>query len=323
METIHCIFCKNPASSDRAAIHENGFTGRKCSHCGLIYLSPRPTLLATTNLYKHNQAHITAQSHINANFSKRLDAKHHLSILKHYKQEGSLLEVGAGAGYFLDEARRIGFTVYGIELNPIQSVFIRRKFGISCETNKLKQAYNNKTFDIIYHCDVISHFYDPISELCEMNNRLNDRGIMFFETGNLGDVREKYYSVFTKFQYPDHLFFFSEGNLKHLLHITGFELVAIYRYSILLQLLTSRTISKLKSLFNKFIIDNNTRVHTRELYNPMRVSRNLMPRVIRIVKNIKDLCIYFCRYKLGHIIPFKNGQPQSVIIVAKKTKECS
>ncbi len=41
MEYIQSIFCHR--SSDQIVIEENGYKGRKCSQCGLIFISPRPT----------------------------------------------------------------------------------------------------------------------------------------------------------------------------------------------------------------------------------------------------------------------------------------
>ncbi|GAI49710.1 unnamed protein product [marine sediment metagenome] len=41
MEEIMCIFCEK--ESDQVVIKENGFKGKKCPTCGLIYISPRPT----------------------------------------------------------------------------------------------------------------------------------------------------------------------------------------------------------------------------------------------------------------------------------------
>ena len=156
-----------------------------------------------------------------------------------------MLEIGAGAGYFLDEAKKEGFAAYGIEINNIKADFIRSKLGIPCEESPLDVSlFDGKKFDIIYHCDVISHFYDPISEFQKINDRLGEKGIVAFETGNFGDVKEEYYRFVAKFQYPDHLFFFSEHNLKELLGRTGFEFIKIYRYSILPELFISKMLKK-------------------------------------------------------------------------------
>ena len=82
MEDIQCIFCNE--GSSRIAIQENGYMGRKCSGCGLIYVSPRPTYAEVQNLYIQDQAHMAAETHIKADYGQRLIAKHNLKIIKKY-----------------------------------------------------------------------------------------------------------------------------------------------------------------------------------------------------------------------------------------------
>ncbi len=321
MEDIQCIFCNG--NSNQIVIEENGYKGRKCPKCGLIFISPRPTFTEILNLYAHDQAQISAESHISKFFSKRLYAKHNLQIIKKYIKNGSMLEIGAGAGYFLDEARKEGFEVYGIELNNIQADFIRRKLRIHCEESPLDiSLFDVKKFDIIYHCDIVSHFYDPISEFQKINNKLKKNGIVVFETGNLGDVKEEYYKFVTNFQYPDHLFFFSENNLKKLLGVTGFEFIKIYRYSILPHLMIFKMLKKIIDLIkskektrNINKTQNITRVPSSNISNP-KISRFSLK---QLIKNAYHYFFYLIRYKIGYVMP-KKGRPQTVIVIARKSK---
>ena len=46
----------------------------------------------------------------------------------------------------------------------------QKKWKVS-QNNK---TFNNEKFDVIYHCDVISHFYDPIAEFKKMKEKLNE-----------------------------------------------------------------------------------------------------------------------------------------------------
>ena len=314
MEDIQCIFCNR--SSDQIVIEESGFKGRKCPQCGLIFISPRPTFSEILNLYVHNQARASAQLRIYADFIKRLYARHHLAIIKKYIRSGSLLEIGAGAGYFLEEAKKEGFEVYGIELNKVQANFINHTLAIPCEESPLDESsFDGRKFDIVYHCDVISHFYDPIAEFRKTNDKLSDNGILVFETGNLGDVEEKYYRAFTEFQYPDHLFFFGENNLKELLKLTGFELIKIYRYSILSELLISKMSKKVLD-FIKY------RATTRNLGTDSagEVASSSIGGVSfkRLIKNAHGYFLFLVRYRIGYVTP-KKGRPQTVIVIARKS----
>jgi len=81
---------------------ENGFTGRRCD-CGLLYVSPRPDLNEILNWYNSEEANVSAQSRIKAEFVGRLNSRYRLKLLNKYKSQGLLLEMGSGAGYFLDE----------------------------------------------------------------------------------------------------------------------------------------------------------------------------------------------------------------------------
>ena len=318
MEDIQCIFCNR--GSDQIVIEENGYKGRKCLQCGLIFISPRPAFAEILSLYGYHQTNVSAESLVSQAFFKRLYAKHSLRIIKKFIKNGSMLEIGAGAGYFLDEAKKEGFEAYGIEINNIKADFIRSKLGIPCEESPLDVSlFDGKKFDIIYHCDVISHFYDPISEFQKINDKLKKEGIIVFETGNYGDVKEKYYRFATRFGYPGHLFFFSENNIKELLGRTGFEFIKIYRYSILPELFISTMLKKVidftksKGETNNIGKDSITGVPFFNISN----SNISGVKFKQLIKNAYLYFLYFIRYKIGYVMP-KKGRPQTVIIARKE-----
>ena len=319
MEDIQCIFCSR--DSEHIVIEENGYRGKKCPQCGLIYVSPRPTFAEIMDLNKW--AHKTAKSYPLWSFTKRLSAKHSLRIIKKFIKDGSMLEIGAGMGYFLDEARKEDFEVYGIELNNLEADFIRSKFTIPCEESPLDiSLFDGKKFDIIYHCNVISHFYDPVSEFQKMNDKLKTNGIVVFETGNYGDVKEKYYRFVTRFGYPGHLFFFSENSLKELLGRTGFEFTKIYRYSRLPELVIHNRLMLEKLIDfvkSKWTIRTQAKPGRSEVTSSNVAISNIGRFIFKQVINSYAYFTYFIRYKIGYIMP-KKGRPQTVIVIARKRK---
>ena len=331
MNEIKCIFCH--LKSDRVAIEENGYQGKRCPQCELIYISPRPSLDEIFDLYGHNEAHISAQAHIAADFAKRLSAKHNLNLVRSVINKGSLLEIGAGAGYFLDEARKIGFDPYGLEFNPVQANFVRDRLNIPCQESALSTSvFGGKKFDLVYHCDVISHFFDPLSEFKKMHAVMKDESFLIFETGNFAEVDPKYYQYIPSFQYPDHLFFFSMNNLSELLKQTGFELIEIHRYSLSPQLVTMKTLSNLKDSLKKILAKSSTttppvkssEVNKIAKTNADAIASQSTPSQITVKQRAKNLykyayqyLNYFLRYKIGSIAP-KTNRPQTVIVIARK-----
>lgn len=313
MELINCIFCD--IENKNSVIEENGYFGRKCSQCGLIYISPRPSQNEMVDLYVQGNSQMPVEAHLSGGMGKRIYARHNLNIIRKYIKNGAILEIGAGAGYFLDEARKAGFEPYGIELNNVQAKFIRDNFNIQCEETPLNpSSFDGKIFDVIYHVDVISHFYNPLKEFREMNSKLRKGGFLVFETGNGGDIEQRYFKCFESFQYPDHLFFFSEKNIEDLLEKTGFQLIKIYKYTILLQLLlymgTRKMINLLSSAKKSSVASN---------YKTSQIERADIKTksIVGFMKNIYLCFSYAMRYKVGSIMP-KKRRPQTFIIVARK-----
>lgn len=323
MNEIACIFCET--ASDNIIIEENGYKGRKCLQCGLIYISPRPSFDEIIDLYGHNDAHVSAEAHLSANVVKRLYARHHLRIIRSFAKGGTLLEIGAGAGYFLDEAQKVGYDPHGLEFNPIQADFIRNQLRIPCEESPLSpEIFEGKKFDVVYHCDVISHLFDPISDFRTMNEVMKDGSFLIFETGNIGDVDQRYLRYFPKFQYPDHLFFFSTQNLLELLDNTGFCLEKIYRYSIAPELIARKALSGIKHSMAKYMSEPpesmNKSYGNNALDDQSNIKASAFSAKSSAKEGLKKMHKYFnysVRYRVGRIAP-KGHRPQTMIVVARK-----
>lgn len=67
---------------------------------------------------------------------------------------------------------------------------------------------------------MLSHFVDPLEAFRTIHQTLNDAGWLVFETGNFADVDARYFRLFERFQYPDHLFFFGAASIRELLEGT-------------------------------------------------------------------------------------------------------
>jgi SAM-dependent methyltransferase len=297
MEIISCIFCG--VDNSFPVIHENGYTGRKCRRCGLIYISPRPSHEDIRDLYADDGAVTSSHCQFAAESYKRLHARFTLKILRGYASGGKLLEIGPGAGLFMDQARAAGFKPYGVEPNLTQAEYIRNRLGLPCESRQLSDAYPGELFDVIYHCDVISHMYDPCAEFRTMRERLKPRGTLIFETGNMGDVRPDRLAMVPQFQYPDHLFFFSSGNIESLLQLSGFHPVRKFLFSIIPELLLRETVSRFKR-----------RIEPSEAATPRGKVSSSFP------SSMKARIAMFARYRLGACLPIRDHH-QTIITIAK------
>ena len=300
LQQVGCIFCG--VNHGNVAIRENGYVGYRCDDCGLIYISPRPKIGDIEKIYACGNACMTPEQHISRRYLKRLHAHHTLTLIARYATSGSMLEIGAGAGYFLDEARRKGFDPYAIEPNPTQADFIENDLRIPCERQALSlTSFQGKQFDAIFHSDVISHFYDPIDTFRTIHAKLRPGGFLIFETGNFADVTVKYLGAIPSFQYPDHLFFFGTRALTKLLLTTGFQPLKMYSYSIVSELRFTKVFGGRGQGANGGGNHGGLIHHIKE---------GMRPAYYRVS--------HFLRYRVGSWMP-KAGRPQTVIVVAQKT----
>ena len=296
-----CIFCGE--SPGNMVITENGYCGDKCSKCELIYISPHPTNEEVVNLYEFDKG--LASSHLLSYIGRIPKAKYHLGIIKKFISNGSLLEIGVGSGTFLSEAQKQGFEVYGIELNVIQADFVKNQLDIPCEDVPLyASSFGGRQFDIVYHCDVLSHFNNPISEFIKIHSRLKKGGFLIFQTGNIGEIDRKYYKWFSSFQYPHHLYFFSQNSLKLLLKKSGFEYLSSFNFSLLAKLALDKIVMRLLKQRINNGISSSGYSHNSTLFS-------------KIVTTVFYSIDFLLSYKIGSLLP-KQGKPQTIIVVAQK-----
>src|SRR5215471_3801916 len=146
---VRCVVCYS--ESERVVWTENGFEGRLCS-CGTVYTVPPPPEEAID---------ITRDGHARLFYARYALMK--ARWVHRLRPGGRLLEIGCGEGDFLTAAKSLGYEVYGVEADSGRahraSEWLRRP--VRCATlDELRPPANG--FDVIYHCDLLSHFPDPV-----------------------------------------------------------------------------------------------------------------------------------------------------------------
>jgi len=314
MEEVGCLFCKTHVAE--VFLEENGYAVRRCPRCGLIYLSPRPTPCEMAHLYDAGASGgAVPEEHVRARPVARLIARHTLNIIRRFRASGDILEVGAGGGHFLREARRCGFAPHAVEVSGPLATFLSAELAVETENCAVGQRdfFRGRSFDVIYHRNVLSHLHAPLAAFAQFGAKLKDGGVMVFETGNLGGVSAGWVRFAAPLHLPEHLYFFSERHVRQLLKETGFELVALYRHTTLLPIaarkiaaaagnvaarLSGRRAGKEKSAPGSACSDTHVRPGKAGLSN--------------LVAHLN----FFASYRLARVCP--QTWPAAVIYVARK-----
>ena len=111
---------------------------------------------------------------------RRATARRVLGLIAPHVAAGRLLDVGCGHGLLLDEARRLGYRVQGLELSRIAADHARDVLGLAVEEQPVERfaAEAGRRFDVIVLADVVEHLEQPAAVLDACAGLLADGGVL-------------------------------------------------------------------------------------------------------------------------------------------------
>ncbi len=213
-----CFLCGQ--ASNRVVLREGQYEGRLCE-CDLIYTHPRPLHVWDDFLIDHHADEFYAEA------AKRKVAW----TLKHCEGE-RLLEIGCGMGDYLLAARKAGFDVMGMEPNVKRAAYVREELGIPVREEFLETNQLRERFDVVYHCDLLSHFPDPLQALTKMTELLKPGGRLCFEVGTLAGISPFWYRWIGGVGLHTHIWLYSARSLQTLFDRAQLRVVASRRYGL-------------------------------------------------------------------------------------------
>lgn len=194
----------------------------KCLGCGLIYVNPRTNARDLLLSYEG----MVDEEYEREEKGRRISARIILKRLKRLKKHGRILDIGCATGFLLDEAKKQGWEVYGIELSKWCVEYAKEKFGLNIFCGPLEKAeFQKNFFDAIILNDTIEHLIDPKEALQELRRILKPDGVLCISTPNIGSLigkvlRGRWWGI-----NQAHLYYFTKRTLYKMLEATGFSLL--------------------------------------------------------------------------------------------------
>ncbi len=128
--------------------------------------------------------------------------------------EKNLLDIGAGTGDFLKEAKENSWNVFGIEPNKNARDLAFKK-GIELKENI--DEYKNQSFDVITLWHVLEHLPNLDETTQKIEDLLKPNGVLIIAVPNYNSFDATYYKNFwAAFDAPRHLWHFSRNSMKRL-----------------------------------------------------------------------------------------------------------
>ena len=202
----------------------------KCVGCGLVQVVPMPTVREIAKLYdedfEHFEPYFDQEVVHHAYFKKKIEE----IIRKIPDQVGNdkkcLLDIGCLTGILLDEAKKVGMNVAGVDISH-DAVTVCKKKGFAMYEGTI-QSLGNKihpnSFNIITAFQVIEHERDPLNTVKRIYKLLKKDGLIVMATPNYSGLWQKIMGKrWFGFAHPEHVVLFDFKTMKLLLEKAGFK----------------------------------------------------------------------------------------------------
>lgn len=225
-----CVVC---GGALHPASRKDGFELVSCATCGMLMRGRLPARDELDEIYAPEYFKDRAEHPVDGYADYLADAARHreaarrrLSLIGRFApSRGRLLDVGAAAGFFVDEAIRAGWDAEGIDIAPHVVDWGRRELGVPLRVGEVSAVPAHGAFTAVTMWDYIEHSLDPAGELARSNELLGPDGIVALSTGDLDSVaarlsRSRWHLLTPR----HHNFFFGARTLVRLLERSGFDI---------------------------------------------------------------------------------------------------
>jgi len=231
---VPCNLC---GSDDRQPYcPENGLSLVQCQNCGFVYVSPRPDAKELYALYGETYFHndesgvVGYTDYIKDEPNIRRTAQRRLKKLEQFVAPGRLLDVGCATGFFMDEARKRGWTVEGLDVSSFGVSYAQEHFNLAAHHGALTDlTFEPASYNLVTMWDVIEHVPDPRAYTLRAAELLRPGGLISLATPDIDSIPARLAGrrwVGFKLS-EEHVYYFSVRTLSQMLVAAGFEIIDV------------------------------------------------------------------------------------------------
>lgn len=225
---MKCPLCQGNSAR---AFEVHGFWLRDCDVCGHRFTEISADEMHVAEIYDDSYFNGGGAGYDNyleeAEMLQNRGRMYAKKLEKPLGRKGTLLDVGAAAGFILQGFIDEGWRGIGLEPNASIAEFGRAQFGLDIRQSSLESFKTDEKFDLISIIQVAAHFYDPQQAFRKTFDLLNENGSLLIETWNRSSISAKVFGKnWHEYSPPSVLQFFSQQGLTEFLKSLGFEKIA-------------------------------------------------------------------------------------------------
>ncbi|MGV3528309.1 MAG: class I SAM-dependent methyltransferase [Flavisolibacter sp.] len=234
---IHCPVCGSPHIDPLMGVKDHSVSGEQfavwlCRDCSLRFTQDVPDensigpYYASPEYISHSNTDKGMLNKVYQAVRKRtLEGKAKL-VISNTVSKGSLLDVGAGIGAFLNVMKEKGWDVTGVEPDAGARKNAKELFDLELETTDRFYSLQENSFDAITLWHVLEHVHDLHRYVEQLKSLLKPDGRIFIAVPNYSAYdADKYKSYWAAYDVPRHLYHFSPEAVRRLVEQHGLKIL--------------------------------------------------------------------------------------------------
>jgi len=207
----------------------------RCDGCGTIFQDPRPSADELRAIYRSDdyfalgkRTGIGYADYVGDEAMYRGYFARKLARLGRWTRPGRMFEIGCAAGFSLDEARRAGWAVSGVEMSPAAAHYARDMLGLDVRVGGLEDLPPvEEAYDAVLALQTIEHLVDPTALLSWACTALRPGGLIVLTTPDVSSLPSKVLGRWWPSYRPEHLSYFDRRTLRSLIERGGLSTISV------------------------------------------------------------------------------------------------
>jgi 2-polyprenyl-3-methyl-5-hydroxy-6-metoxy-1,4-benzoquinol methylase len=241
MNRVHytsCPVCSSTAidpliTLNDYSISKEQFTIWQCADCTLRFTQDVPDE-ASIGSYYQSEDYIshsnTQKGFINKAYQivRSRTLKQKARLIKSYtKEKGTILDIGAGTGAFLNTMQQQGWNVSGIEPDAGAREHAKKLFDLQLQEPNTLKDFPPSNFDAITMWHVLEHVHQLHPYVERLKEMIKQDGRIFIAVPNYTSLDAQLYgNYWAGYDVPRHLYHFSPQSMHKLMELHGLKIIA-------------------------------------------------------------------------------------------------
>ncbi|MHC4461919.1 MAG: class I SAM-dependent methyltransferase [Planctomycetota bacterium] len=207
-----------------------------------------------------------------------------LQLEKFMAKKGHLLEIGCAMGTLLNEIRKCGWEVTGVEPEEWTCELARNKYGLNVINTTFQEAdLEESSFDVVLLLHVVEHLPNPAKGLLQIARFIRPGGYLVLETPRYDTLWFKLLKGRERSVIPGHVYYFTQETIRALAHKLGLEVVKLESVG------RTLTLDRLCFYFAKFLNSDRATSVINFVSNTLRLNK------VRVHINLRDMMRLYLR----------------------------